>query len=251
MARVILMAGDSLGQGVLDGLAWDWCSSFATALGEPVLFATIGEERLPVDEFVFPPSLVTHGEIMRPVLAGDAGPKPMSSAPFVYREDGRPDWGAMWSGFCELALFGGPPHRGEDSALRAGDAPLGEQTVDAIDEIKRGIYETTGLLSAVTEPNWLAVRCDSAKMAAWLCAVIILENVDARCEGDTLLVPARADYALKDQVKSVITVVAKANHYWQAHVEQRAPDVCGIDGSLARTSWPAPGPRTVHPPHRV
>jgi sirohydrochlorin cobaltochelatase len=249
MARVILMVGDSLGQDVLDGMAWEWCSSFATALGEPVLFATIGEGRLPVDEFVFPPSLVTHGEIMRPVR--DEGAKPMSSAPFLYREDGRPDWGAMWSGFCELALFGGPPHRGEDSALRASDAPLGEPEVDAIDEIERGIYETTGLLSTTAEPGWLDVRCDSAKMAAWLCAVIILENVDARCETESLFVPARADYALKDQVKSVITVVAKANHYWQAHVEQRQADVCGIDGSLARTSWPAPGPRTVHPPHAV
>jgi sirohydrochlorin cobaltochelatase len=247
MARLILMAGDSLGHDVLEGVAWDWCSSFATALGEPVLFATIGEDRLPVEEFVFPPNMVTHGEIMRPVLDGPA--KSMSSAPFLYREDGRPDWGAMWSGFCELALFGGPPHRGEDSALRASDAPLEESMVDAIDEIKRGIYETTGLLSSTAEAGWLAVHCDSTKMAAWLSAVIILENVDARCEGETLLVPARADYALKDQVKSIITVVAKANHYWKAHVAQVQPDVCGIDGSLARTSWPVPGPRTVHPPH--
>src|SRR5262249_60058864 len=34
-------------------------------------------------------------------------PAPMSAAPFLLREDGRPDWGAMWSSFCELALYGG------------------------------------------------------------------------------------------------------------------------------------------------
>lgn len=37
---------------------------------------------------------------------------PMSSAPFLWKDDGRPDWGAMWASFCELALYGGPPHRG-------------------------------------------------------------------------------------------------------------------------------------------
>ncbi len=247
MARIILMAGDSLGQDVLEGVAWDWCSSFATALGEPVLFATIGEDRLPVEEFVFPPNLVTHGEIMRPVL--DAGPKPMSSAPFVYRDDGRPDWGAMWSGFCELALYGGPPHRGEDTALRATETEPVEDEAGAIAEIQRGIFETTGLTSAVEQPNWLAVHCDSTRMAAWLCAAIILENVDARCEGQTLYVPARDDYRLKDEVKSVITVVAKTNHYWQAHVAGQQADVCGVGASAGQRSWPAPGARTVHPPH--
>jgi hypothetical protein len=56
-------------------------------------------------------------------------------------------------------------------------------------------------------------------MAAWMCAAIILENVDARCEDEILYVPASSDFELKDQVKSVITVVAKVNHYWQAHLE--------------------------------
>jgi hypothetical protein len=41
------------------------------------------------------------------------GPAPaMSSAPFAWRPDGRPDWGRMWTTFCELALHGGPPHWG-------------------------------------------------------------------------------------------------------------------------------------------
>src|SRR5215813_6690125 len=33
-------------------------------------------------------------------------PAPMSSAPFLRRDDGRPDWAAMWGSFCELALYG-------------------------------------------------------------------------------------------------------------------------------------------------
>jgi sirohydrochlorin cobaltochelatase len=143
----------------------------------------------------------------------------MSAAPFLWRPDGRPDWRAMWSSFCELALFGGPPHRGPDSALGAaasGAAAPGD--FDAVAEVRRGIWETTGLYSEPAGPGWLAITCESPKMAAWLCATIILENVAARCDEERLLVPADPSFALMDEVKSVITVVAKTHHYWTAHV---------------------------------
>jgi sirohydrochlorin cobaltochelatase len=141
----------------------------------------------------------------------------MSSADFIYRDDGRPDWGSMWGSFCELALYGGPPHRGPDSALQFEElAPLQGEMVS---ELQRGVWETTGLFSEPAPPSWLAVSCSSKRMAAWMCAAIILENVDARCEDEVLYVPASADFELKDQVKSVITVVAKVHHYWQAHLE--------------------------------
>jgi hypothetical protein len=142
----------------------------------------------------------------------------MSAAPFVYREDGRPDWGAMWQSFCELALYGGPPHRGPDSALRAPGAETGAASdAEMIAEMQRGIWETTGLYSEPAENGWLAITCDSPRMAAWLCAAIILENVDARIDDDRLLLPAGPDYRLKDEVKSIVTVVAKTHHYWEAH----------------------------------
>ena len=145
---------------------------------------------------------------------------PMSAAPFVLREDGRPDWGAMWESFCELALYGGPPHRGPDNPLRAPDGPGGVATSDLaiLDEMRRGIWETTGLYAEPAGPGWLAVTCESRRMAAWLCATIILENVEARIEEDRLLVPAGPGYRLEDEVKSIITVVAKTHHYWQAHI---------------------------------
>ena len=150
--------------------------------------------------------------------AKDSG-APMSAAPFVYRDDGSPDWSTMWQGFCELALYGGPSHRGEDEALSAPSA-AGDEVVedDMIAEIQRGIRETTGLTAEPSAGGWLSIRCDNRKMAAWLCATIILENVEARCEGDVLFVPGDKGFELKNQVKSVITVVAKTHHYWQAHI---------------------------------
>lgn len=192
-------------------------TSFATFLEEPVEFvfarpesllaARMGAEPSPSD----PPI-----EVLAPAPPQAAT---MSSADFVYQPDGRADWRAMWEGFCELALYGGPPHRGIDSALGVAplDAPATEG-FDAIDEIRRGIWMTTGLYSEVDEPGWLTITCHSRAMAAWMCATIILENVEAKFEDERLMVPASPSFTLKNEVKSVITVVAKTNHYWRAHV---------------------------------
>jgi sirohydrochlorin cobaltochelatase len=144
--------------------------------------------------------------------------RPMSSAPFLWQDDGRPDWGRMWTTFCELALFGGPPQRGPDALLRAPSGPAATSDRAMLAEMRRGIWETTGLYAEPGAPGWLAVTCDSAVMAEWMAAAIVLENVAARVEEDRLLVPAGPDYRLKDEVKSVITVVAKTHHYWSAHV---------------------------------
>src|SRR5262249_37373984 len=116
-------------------------------------------------------------------------PAVMSAAPFVWRADGRPDWAAMWSSFCELALYGGPPHRGDDRPLRAPavSGPAAASAADMIAEMRRGIQETTGLRAEPYEPGWLAITCDSPKMAAWLCAAIVLENVEANFAQDRLL----------------------------------------------------------------
>jgi hypothetical protein len=149
-----------------------------------------------------------------------AGSGPMSSAPFVWRRDGRPDWGAMWTTFCDLALYGGPPHRGPEQALRGpgdGGRPA-PSPPEMLAEMQRGIRETTGLEAEPGEAGWVVIGCESRRMAAWLCAAIILENVEARVEGARLLLPAGPDFLLEDQVKSVITVVAKTHHYWREHL---------------------------------
>lgn len=152
--------------------------------------------------------------------AGGATPAApaMAAAEIRFREDGLPDWGAMWQEYCGLALFGGPPHRSDDNAVRAvpavsAGAPA--EAYDPIEEIARGVVETTGLTATGSE-GWVAVRCESPKMAAWMAASIILENVEARCDGDRLLVPALPTFTLEGEVKSVITVVAKVHHYWKA-----------------------------------
>jgi hypothetical protein len=63
--ELILMAGDLLEEEALEE-CWRHCAALATALDRPVLLATMNEARLPVSEFVFPPGLVAHGEVVPP-----------------------------------------------------------------------------------------------------------------------------------------------------------------------------------------
>jgi hypothetical protein len=155
------------------------------------------------------------------VTRGDAPDRaaPMAAAPFLWREDGRPDWRSMWTSFCELALFGGPPHRGTEQALRGpqSDGTGASSDPDMVAEMRRGIRETTGLDSELGDPGWLAITCESRAMAEWLGAAIVLENVEVRVEGDRVLLPAGPRFRLEDQVKSIVTVVAKTHHYWTMH----------------------------------
>jgi hypothetical protein len=219
---VLLVPSRSLGNRHLPDLQ-DFCSTLSTFLQEDVGLWTIGEAewKAALDKS---PSVCRleqmdhHGE---PIEAA-----PMSSAPFQYRDDGRPDWGAMWQGFCELALYGGPPHRGADQALGPPSSSSADLVRDEmVEEIIRGIAETTMLWAEPAPGGWLRVTCDSRRMAAWMCATIILENVDARVEDKYLFVPADRGFELKDQVKSVITVLAKTHHYWQAHLEAESGEL--------------------------
>jgi hypothetical protein len=227
--RLLLIADSALPETVLVGCR-DCAASLADFAGEPVVVAFAGKARLRAVRA----ALLTAGGAQHVETVAPAPPRsvPMGSAPFVWREDGRPDWAEMWTTFCDLALYGGPPHRGDDSALHAPDPerattaqPVEQpwEGYDPIAEIRRGIWETTGLFAEpADEPGWIVVTCESRKMAAWLCATIILENVDARCEDERLFLPASRDFHLKDEVKSVITVLAKTHHYWQAHIAAQA-----------------------------
>ena len=213
--RIVVVLETAVPPAVHDACA-DVAAGLADRLGMPVTLAAIPACCLDA----LRPTLGRARESRVSDIAPAPPAGPMSSAPFVLRDDGRPDWGAMWESFCELALHGGPPHRGPDNPLRApgGSREAPTSSPAMLEELRRGIWETTGLYAEATEPGWLSVTCDSPRMAAWLCATIILENVDARIDEDRLLLPAGPDYRLEDEVKSIITVVAKTHHYWQAHI---------------------------------
>jgi hypothetical protein len=151
----------------------------------------------------------------------DLDPRPMGSAGVRYGDDGKIAWDQMWGSFCDLAMAGGPPHKG---ALLEPGRP---HEIDAnrvaygavVDEIRRGIGMVTDLSPLEsTAPGWVRMECATPGMAAWLLRAITIENVAVRAAGPFLELPAGPAYRLHKEIKNVITVIAKTTHYWVGHM---------------------------------
>jgi len=163
--------------------------------------------------------------------------KEMTAAPLKYLPNGKVDWGTMWNTFCKLASEdGGRPHRGQMMQVTPTVNEACEAYETVVTELRRGIKEVSGLLALPAEPGWVAVVCASPSMARWLNEAIVQENVPARHRGHLLLVPAAADFTLKGEIKSVITVVAKTTHYWNNHLPAEAKIALEWEDRLAKLS---------------
>jgi sirohydrochlorin cobaltochelatase len=165
-------------------------------------------------------------EMLPPQYQGryaEVSPTSMGSAPLKFGADGQVAWDDMWTSFCDLALAGGPCHRGNLlEAVPATEALAEPDKYQAVvAEIERGIKLVTGLPVVRSKtPGWVGVRCDDEAMALWLLRAIIVENVMVRREGDVLYLPAGPEFTLQRAIKNVVTVVAKTCHYWTAHRRQ-------------------------------
>jgi sirohydrochlorin cobaltochelatase len=151
----------------------------------------------------------------------DVQPTPMRSAGLKYDADGQVAWDQIWGSFCNLAMAGGPPHKG--ALLEAGteaaiDADFGRYD-EVAEEICRGITMATGLRAYVSPtPGWVSVTCHSDVMAGWLLRAIVMENVAVRRRGSILELPAAPHFRLEKEIKNVVTVIAKTAHYWLGHM---------------------------------
>ena len=146
---------------------------------------------------------------------------PMASAPMLYTESGQVAWDEMWTNFCDLALDGGPAHR--DRMLEPASVAAIQANMAGYDpvlaEIERGLRLVTKLPILYTEQlGWIGVVCKSEAMADWLVQAILVENVRVRREGAVLYLPVGPDFRLEKEIKNVITVAAKTNHYWIEHL---------------------------------
>jgi sirohydrochlorin cobaltochelatase len=148
----------------------------------------------------------------------------MGAAALKYDAEGNAAWDEIWTDFCDLALAGGPPHRG--TLLEPGDPELIKTDPEGYErvlkELERGIRMVTGLETVRSNaPGWIGLVCESEDMALWLLRAILVENVSVRREGKTLFFPAGADFRLEKETKNVITVIAKTNHYYQEHLDAK------------------------------
>ncbi len=151
----------------------------------------------------------------------------MSAADLEFDDEGNVAWDKIWGKddpnqpFCELAIAGGPPHRGTLLEPVSPEEAMSDLDLYGyvIHELARGITMVTGrsVVSSRT-PGWIGVVCDSEEMAIWVLRGIIVENVMVRREGDVLYMPASPKYSLKGEIKNVVTACAKVFHYWNEHI---------------------------------
>jgi hypothetical protein len=147
-------------------------------------------------------------------------PIPMRSAGLRFDENGKVAWNEMWGSFCDLAMAGGPPHKGTllEPATEPEIAAQPERYRAVVGEISRGVTMVADLPAQVSPiPGWVRVTCLSEGMVGWLLRAIVMENVAARARGRAIDVPASPHFRLEKEVKNVVTVMAKTCHYWLGH----------------------------------
>lgn len=145
---------------------------------------------------------------------------PMGAAALRYDADGQVAWEDLWTDFCDLALAGGPAHRGSllepVTSAEVLAEPAGYARVHA--EMERGLRLVTRLpVVQSSAPGWIGVVCASEEMALWLLRAIVVENISVRREGPILFLPVGPAFHLEHEIKSVVTVMAKTVHYWIEH----------------------------------
>lgn len=150
-------------------------------------------------------------------------PLSMGSAALKFDTDGKVAWDQMWQTFCDLAMAGGPPHKGQLLApgAAADIAANPQQYGQVVEEICRGIWMAADLPAvADARPGWVRVQCHSLTMADWLARAIVMENIAARSSGVMLYLPAAPHFRVEKEIKNVITVIAKTAHYWTGHMSR-------------------------------
>jgi len=160
--------------------------------------------------------------------------KPMSFAPMRYTDDGNVDWGNMWDSFCVLASAGGPAHRNTLLVPEAGADPCSEAYQFVQSEIIRGVYLVSGLQARPAGAGWIAVECPMGGMAAWVAEQGVQENVQIQQHGSDFWVPCGQNWAVKGEVKNVITVVAKTTHYFADHISSDMKTTMIVEEGLSK-----------------
>ena len=197
------------------------CHEFPSGIGEPEKMAITLEQKTSLEALelrvraILPEKYEDCFEDVKPVSMGSAGLK--------YNAEGKVAWDRMWGSFCDLALAGGPPHKGTllEPASQAEIDAQPERYEEVVQEICRGVQLVTDLFA---EPSpvagWIRLNCVNQGTAEWLLRAITMENVSVRCEGLELDLPAGPAYRIEKEIKNVITAAAKTTHYWFGHVSQ-------------------------------
>jgi sirohydrochlorin cobaltochelatase len=145
----------------------------------------------------------------------------MGSAPLAFDVEGNVEWDRMWQSFCDLAMAGGPPHKGKLLLPGSIESIMREpqKCGEVCDEIIRGIALAARLQAEPSDlPGWIRVRCKNEIMAEWMLRAITMENVAVQLDSKAILLPVGPAFRVEKEIKNVITVAAKTAHYWTGHL---------------------------------
>jgi len=169
-------------------------------------------------------------------------PVSMGSAGLRFGSDGQVAWDEMWATFCDLAMAGGPPHKG--TLLEPGRADEIAREPERYQQVLHDICRGVSMVAELpVQPSpvlgWVRITCPYEAMAGWLLRAIVIENVSARVVDGTMLdLPAGPGYRIEKEIKNVVTVIAKTSHYWTGHM--RAPQQQAIDRLFTRLAVDSP-----------
>src|SRR4051812_15679734 len=161
---------------------------------------------------------------------GAVSPDSMGSATLKYGPNGKVAWNQIWTTFCDLALAGGPPHRGKLLEPVSGEEVAADlaRYAEAVSEIERAVRSTTGLsVTTGHAPGWVGVQCESQAEAAWLQFAVTAENVSARRSKAVLHLPAGPGFRVEKEIKNVVVALAKSYHYWEGHLTATQQGLAG------------------------
>lgn len=142
----------------------------------------------------------------------------MSSAPFVYDNDGKVAWNKMWDSYCDLAIEGGPPHR-NDRLISKGTSNNfnSENYKNAVKEIERAFSLLIPFKYKTANNGYIEIALGNHNIADWYANIINSENVECQVKENKIFLPINDDFTLEKEIKNIVTVVAKAFHYWSLH----------------------------------
>jgi sirohydrochlorin cobaltochelatase len=91
-----------------------------------------------------------------------------------------------------------------------------DQYQAAAEELRDKLSNQTSLTTTESKsPGWIGLRCTSEEMAIWLQRAIVVENILARREADSLFVPVSIDNIHGEAGDRVSTAVSQAVRLWQ------------------------------------
>jgi len=152
----------------------------------------------------------------------DVQPVSMGSAGLKFDSANRVAWDEIWDHFCDLAMAGGPPHKGKllEPGMPGEIALQPERYGEVVQEICRAIRMVSDLaVEESSNPGWVRMTCPTEVMAGWLARAIAMENVSAHLDGASVELPAGPNYRVEKEIKNVVTAVAKTFHYFDGHIE--------------------------------